>query len=557
MRGHLAILMFLMTLQAGARAANITSSAEVDSGAGQPFSYQITADNAPTSFTESGLGSISGLSLDKNSGLISGTPESTGTFNITVTAKSKTSTATKKIVFVISKATVNFTSAISTSGALSASFSFQLAAPVTSPTFSASGLPAGLKISASSGLITGTPTAAGVYAVSVSASNKTTIASGFLTISINGGVSAPSSISLTPSSGTVGAAYTGGLGAKGAPPIAFTILSGVPPGIVTTNANIISGTPTTVGVFPLVVMASNAFGSSTMTINFTITAASGSPLISSPLAVSGEVGESLSYTPKAAGKTPITFSLDATKLPRGLAQDSSGVISGVPFDPGTFMTPFSASNSVGADNETLTFTIASLAPSNTGATVKFTDGYRDASVRGDVVPNSNFNFTAVVNTPGIDANSFSSGLSVDVTIGIYEFSRQLGDASGTVGGRFIPGKSALFNFTTTDRGHTVRLGSISFMLAKDSQIKITARRRGSAALGGVQTLRSEQLAGTNQNVSETIPVKIQIGTTLLAAFYMPCQGTAAVKTAPNRIGGGTLSLSTVKLKGSGSGAPSP
>src|SRR5262249_41973955 len=109
------------------------------------------------------------------------------------------------------------------------------------------------------------------------------------------------------------------------------------------------------------------------------------------------------------------------------------------------------------------------------------------------------------------------------------------------------GKSATFNFTDTQAGKPVRIGSITFTLAKGPAVKIVARRKGTPLLGGITTLRAQQLAGTTQTINETIPVKNQIGATLIAAFYAPCQGSATVKTVPSS----AQQLSTVKLKGSG------
>ena len=542
----------VLAVHSGARAAAITSGTEVDAVAGVPLSYQITADNAPTSFSTSGLSSISGLTLNKNTGLISGTPTETGTFNVTVDAKGAINTATKRIKFVITPQMVDFTSANTASGAISTAFSFQLAAPVTKPKYGASGLPSGLRVSSSTGLITGTPTTPGIYAVTVTASNATMIASAILSITINGGVATPTSVGLTPVTATVGTAYIGALKMRGSGPVTFTTTA-LPAGLsMTSNSNFITGTPTTAGVTSITITATNSFGSSSATVTFTVAPPNGAPLITSPLSVTGEVGESFFYDSTSAGKSPIVFSVDPTLLPRGLAQDSSGNIGGVPFDPGVFITPFSAANAFGSDNQTLTITVASLAPGNIGATIKFTDGYKDAKQAGGVMPTSSFMFTAVVNTPGLTPTLFDSKLNVDVTVGLYEFSKTLGSASNS--GRFNAGKSALFNITTTHNGKTVRLGNISFTL-KNAQVKIVAHLKGTKSIGGVQTIHAEQFTGQNKLITETIPVKIQLGTNYLAAFYMNATGTAAVKNVRDGFGG-TDALSTVKLKGGGSGSPS-
>jgi len=168
-----------------------------------------------------------------------------------------------------------------------------------------------------------------------------------------------------------------------------------------------------------------------------------------------------------------------------------------------------------------------------------------------VIGTGAFQFSTLVNTPGLDPTQFSDKLSFDVTVGLFEFSGTLCDALKS--GKFTPGKSATFNFTDTVNGHRVSLGSITLSLGKGAEVKISCRRKGSDSVGGVETLRAEQLAGTSQIISEMIPLKIQIGNSL-AAFYVQANGTAGVKVVRNP-SGGTLKLSTVKLKGFGNGSP--
>jgi len=62
----------------------ITSPVSVTGTVGNAFNYQITANNSPTSFNATGLPSW--LSVNTNTGLISGTPPAAGTFNFTVLA---------------------------------------------------------------------------------------------------------------------------------------------------------------------------------------------------------------------------------------------------------------------------------------------------------------------------------------------------------------------------------------------------------------------------------------------------------------------------------------
>jgi len=68
----------------GISAPVITSALTASGNQGSPFTYTITATNLPTSYNATGL--PAGLSIDTVTGIISGTPTVTGSFNITITA---------------------------------------------------------------------------------------------------------------------------------------------------------------------------------------------------------------------------------------------------------------------------------------------------------------------------------------------------------------------------------------------------------------------------------------------------------------------------------------
>jgi len=77
----------------------ITSGLTATGNVGKPFTYRITATNAPTSYSATGL--PAGLSLDFNSGLINGTPVIGGATNVTIGATNGTGTGTATLVVTI------------------------------------------------------------------------------------------------------------------------------------------------------------------------------------------------------------------------------------------------------------------------------------------------------------------------------------------------------------------------------------------------------------------------------------------------------------------------
>src|SRR5207244_11487612 len=68
---------------------------------------------------------------------------------------------------------------------ISVAFSYNITATNNPTSFNATGLPAGLTVNTSTGLISGTPTTAGTYTVTISATNAGGTGSHTLTLTIN------------------------------------------------------------------------------------------------------------------------------------------------------------------------------------------------------------------------------------------------------------------------------------------------------------------------------------------------------------------------------------
>jgi hypothetical protein len=149
------------------KAGAITSSTIADGVVGATFAYLITADNAPTWVSASGL--PPGLRLSGSLGLIFGTPTGAGTYHVVVEARNLFGSASATITITIHPGAI--TSAGTASGVLGVPFVYLIAANNNPTWFSASGLPPGLKISGSTGLIFGTPIATGTYHVHLEARN--------------------------------------------------------------------------------------------------------------------------------------------------------------------------------------------------------------------------------------------------------------------------------------------------------------------------------------------------------------------------------------------------
>jgi len=154
-------------------------------------------DTATGALSYAATGLPKGLSISSSTGVISGTATTAGTSTVTVTGKDSTGpTGSATFSWTVGSTgpdTVTVTSPGSQAGTVGAAASVQVTATDSASgqtlAYSATGLPAGLSISSSTGIISGTPTTAGTSSVTVTATDGTG-ASGSATFSWTIGSSA-------------------------------------------------------------------------------------------------------------------------------------------------------------------------------------------------------------------------------------------------------------------------------------------------------------------------------------------------------------------------------
>ena len=181
----------------------ITSTLTASGATGVAFAgYTITATNFATSYTATSL--PPGLTFDAPSHSISGTPTLNGTFNTTITAANATNTDSKTLVFTIALSAPAVTSTATASGTTGTAFSYQITASNFPTSYGASGLPTGVNVNTTTGLISGTPTASGTYNATVSATNSTATTSlpVTMTIAISAPTAGPASMTVPVNTAT-------------------------------------------------------------------------------------------------------------------------------------------------------------------------------------------------------------------------------------------------------------------------------------------------------------------------------------------------------------------
>jgi hypothetical protein len=204
-------------------------------------------------------------------------------------------------------------------------------------------LPPGLNLAASTGVISGAPTASGTASFTVQVEDPANDASAkTLSIAISG---TPAALGISSSSlggGTIGTAYSGTLQATGGTiPYAWSITSGSLPAGLTLAAStgVISGTPTASGSASFTVKVTDA-ASNTASKALSIAVVAAAPValsITTSSLPQASTSSVYSATLQATGGTPAyTWSISSGSLPAGLSLlGTTGQITGTATATGT------------------------------------------------------------------------------------------------------------------------------------------------------------------------------------------------------------------------------
>ena len=409
------------------------------------YSWSVTSGTLPD-----------GLSLDPDTGIISGTPTTAGSSTFTVEASDAASptanTATKTLTLTVDPSTAALTLGTPALPGATAGETYDAALPSTGGTaplawsISTGALPPGLTLDPVAGVISGIPTQAGTFsfgvAVSDAASNTSTE-----TVSITVAAGTAASIATTTLPGaTAGSDYSQQLlGSGGVPDYSWSVTSGsLPDGLsLDPSSGIISGTPTTAGSYGFTVTltdsATPTAGTASQAYTMTVAAAPVNPAFSiSDNSASGVVG--LAYQAALIpdnGTSPYTFAVTSGALPTGLSLDpNEGVISGTPTAAGTFTATISATDSSTPTAQTATDTVT-ITITTPGTLAISTSTLPNGAVGSGYA-------TPVAATGGTGADSFA------VTSGSLPAGLALDPASGVIYGVPTTAGASTFTVTVTD-----------------------------------------------------------------------------------------------------------
>ena len=361
----------------------ILSAANVAGTTGSGFSYGIAASNGPTAYAATNL--PPGLEINPVTGVISGTPAAAGTSAIGLSATGPGGTGTANLTLIVSNPVAAapvvpvIGSAAAAQGLVGTAFSYSIYASGSPTAYTAGNLPAGLSLAASTGVISGTPTAAGVTSVPLSATGPVGTGTATLTITVANLPPPPIVSSALAASGTTGSSFSYSISTSGSSLTATAATtytaSNLPPGLTfSTTSGVLSGTPTQAGVYPVAFTVTNPGGTRAATVTVTIAdpapatapvSQPAPPVLNSNATATGIVGTAFSYG-LTASNTPTSYT--ASNLPPGFTFDpSSGKFTGTPTTAGTFSVTVSATNGYGISPGTLTITVFASTAAQTAA----------------------------------------------------------------------------------------------------------------------------------------------------------------------------------------------
>jgi hypothetical protein len=256
----------------------ITTVLEQSVQAGETFSTRFTANGANSLSVD--FGSLTGITYNSSTGIISGVFTTGGEKQITLNATNTYGVTSKILKVNVEVPPVAITSSLARTATAGAPFSYVVAASGATTTSVNFGGESGLTYDAGTRTISGTFTSAGTKTIAITASNEFNSVTRNLLVTVS--VVTPSFTSALTAAARVGLPFSYTVAANNAATysVSFGTVSGL-----TFNAQtqVISGTLTAAGTYNVSLTAENTFASQTSTL--VITAAAVEPVIGAYLPV--------------------------------------------------------------------------------------------------------------------------------------------------------------------------------------------------------------------------------------------------------------------------------
>ncbi|MDZ4699041.1 MAG: putative Ig domain-containing protein [Rhodothermales bacterium] len=350
---------FTITVADAFAPPEIVSTAVTSVVLGQSYSYDVEANGNPAP-TYAFDDAPTGMTIDATSGLIAWTPDTVGTYDVSVRATNTQGSDQQSFTISVSLplGEPNFTSSPGLEATVGQNYSYDANATGNpTPTFALTDGPPGMTLNATSGQIAWTPAAAGSFNVSILASNSQGEDVQSFTIQASEPLVAPGITSNAIRNATVGQNYSYNVNASGNPNPVYG-LSTAPAGMTINAANgVIDWTPAEAGEFAVTVEASNSVGNDTQSFDIEVSEPLSAPTITSTPSTQTFVGQEYTYDLEATGNPSPTFQL--TNAPEGMTINAeSGLIAWMPNATGTFNVAVRANNPRGSASQLFSINVS-------------------------------------------------------------------------------------------------------------------------------------------------------------------------------------------------------
>jgi len=234
----------------------ISSDLSVAGNAGSPFTYTITASGLPTRFAAGGL--PRGFTLNTTTGVISGTSQLDGTFQVRLAAFNQLGRGLANLTLTLNPTYEITSSLAATDLEVGRTYRYNTTFRGTVSAYGANNLPPGLLLNPKNGVISGRPTRPGTFTTTLQGlQGSTVLASGQKTFRVSPVTPPVINSSLAAASLTQGAPYAYTITATGSP-TGFGAVN-LPPGLrVNVRTGVISGTPNRAGVYVVTLKATKS-----------------------------------------------------------------------------------------------------------------------------------------------------------------------------------------------------------------------------------------------------------------------------------------------------------
>ncbi|WP_316790812.1 MBG domain-containing protein [Pedobacter frigoris] len=500
-----------------------------------PYSYSIISGSLPV-----------GISFS-SAGVLSGTPSSAGSFTFTVRSTDDigaNNTISYTLTIGVPTIVVNPATIPGATVGTAYAQTFTGSGSTAPYTFAltAGAMPAGLSLNTTTGALTGTPTAAGTFNFTITATGSSTgtgaphtgarvyaLVVGAPTLTVS-----PATLPGTSS----GLAYSQTITTSGGTaPYSYAITAGVlPAGLTLSAAGTLSGTPTMTGLFNFTVTATDAStGLGPYSGSRAYSLLVGAPTIAvAPTILPGfAIGTAYSQTLTASGGTaPYSYTITAGALPTGISLSTGGVLSGIPTSAGTFNFTIRATDAAGGSGPysgSAAYSITIAAPSlslpattlaNANVEVAYSQALNPAS--GGTAPYT-YAITAGALPAGLSLNASTGVISgTPTTNGTFNFTVTAVDSSTGAGAPFAIGRSyALTVVGKLSQGITLAATGTAQYGDADIDLAATA----SSGLGVTYT-------SGDPGVATIVNGKVHILSAGIVTIYANQSGNTAYNAAP-------------------------